>query len=323
MRRIKVLFLSQEGVDSSFQRAIVAAVGDHHDLMIYDTNKPLKPQFKDAEVVLDPGGSVGTHEMMDAAKDTLLWQILGTGLDHVDVEYMKSKGFVVSNCPGQFSSFALAECAMMFILMLSRRIFEAMENFNNRMFYNPSGFKLEGKVLGIVGFGSSGQELARRAKPFGMRIMGIDIHRIEQEVLDEIQPEFIGSPSDLDTIVKESDFLSLHLHLTENTRHIIDARRIGMMKPDAYIINVARGALVDESAMHEALLNGKLGGAGIDVFSQEPPDPNLEVYQLPNVVVTPHISGNTDGTLYNRAGVAIENCNRIAQGQEPLYPVNK
>ena len=147
---------------------------------------------------------------------------------------------------------------------------------------------MEGRTLGIIGFGVSGQELARRAKAFRMRIMGIDVRPIEQEILDEIQLDFLGGADDTDRVIAESDFLSVHLHLTQKTRHIIDARRIGLMKPTAYLINVARGGLVDESALYEALMEGRIGGAGLDAFAQEPPEHSLPVYQLLDVCVTPH-----------------------------------
>jgi phosphoglycerate dehydrogenase-like enzyme len=308
--------------DPIWQDTVIAAIGDRHDLTLYDETLPLEPQFEGVEAVLDEGGSIGTREMYDAAKDTLFWQVIGTGLDHVDVAYMRSKGFMVSNCPGQFSSVALSECAMMYILMLSRRFHEAHQNFQDGVFYHPPGTELIGANLGLVGFGASAQELARRAKPFGMKIMAIDVRKIEDEILDEIQPDFMGTPDDLDRVVVESDFLSLHLHLNAETRHTIDARRIGMMKKTACIINVARGALVDEEAMHRALLGGMLGGAGLDVFAAEPPDPTLDVYRLPNVIVTPHISGGTDGTARKRAAVAAENIDRIGQDLEPLYRVD-
>ena len=146
---------------------------------------------------------------------------------------------------------------------------------------------------------------------------------IEPGILEELQPERLGGPDDLDGVVSEADYLSLHLHLTAATRHIIDVRRIGLMKPSACLINVARGALVDEEVLHEALLSGRLAGAGIDVFATEPPDPSLPVYRLPNVVVTPHISGGTDGTARARADAAAENVDRIAQGLEPPYRVDE
>ncbi|MDP7742906.1 MAG: NAD(P)-dependent oxidoreductase [Lentisphaeria bacterium] len=322
MQRLKVLFIPLLTVTRHWQDAVVAAIGDRHDLAIYDHQRPALEQFAGRTVVIEAGGVSATDEMKDAATDTQLWQIMGTGLDHVDIDYLKSKGFIVTNTPGQFSSVALGECALMFILMLARGYCEARANFDAGTMYKPFGYGLDGTTLGIIGFGASGLELARRAKPFGMRIQAIDVRPIEPGILDEIQPEFLGGPDELDQVVAAADYLSLHLHLTDVTRHIIDARRIGMMKPAACLINVARGALIDEAAMHEALLNGRIGGAGIDVFSTEPPDLTLPVYQLPNMVVTPHISGGTDSTARARAGAVSENVDRVAQGLEPLYRVD-
>ena len=323
MRRVKTLYLHQQEIDLVWQDEFVAAMGDRHDLSIYDERKPLAPQFDGIEVVIDQGGSVGTHEMMDAATTTRLWQVLGTGLDHVDIDYMKSRGFIVTHCPGFLSGVALAEAALMFMLLLSRKFHEATDNFKASVPYRPTGVNLEGRVLALVGFGASGRQLARRAKPFGMRIQAVDVREIELEVLEEIEPELMGTPDDLDDITAGCDFLSLHLPLDDETRHTIDARRIGLMKPTACIINVARGGLVDEDAMHDALLSGRLGGAGIDVFSAEPPDPTLPVYQLPNVFVTPHIAGETIHTVKYRSAAMAENVDRVAQGLEPLYRVDQ
>jgi len=260
--------------------------------------------------------------MMDAAEGVQLWQILGTGFDHFDLDYIKQKGIPVANCPGLFSSVALAETAMMFILMLAHSYRESVQNFESNILYRPIGKELGDAVLGILGFGASGQELARRAKSFGMRIHAIDIREIEQKILDEIQPEFLGSPQDMDRVIAESDYLSLHLHLNSETQHTINAHRLELMKPTACLINVARGALADEDALHEALLNGTIGGAGIDVFAQEPPNPQHPAYQLPNVVVTPHIAGCTLETAQRRAQCAAENVDRIAQNLEPLYRID-
>jgi len=323
MRRVRTIYLPLLTLDPDWQEEVVKAVAPHHELVIYDESKPLAEQFAEIEVVLDSGGTVGTHEMMDAAKDARLWQIVGTGLDHVDIAYMKSKGFIVCNCPGMFSAAALAESAMMYILMLAHNYAECGKNFRSSVLYKPMGTELGSKVLGLVGFGVSAQVLARRARSFEMKIHAIDIRQIEEEILSEIQPEFMGSADDLDKVVAEADFLSLHLHLNDETRHIIDARRIAMMKPGACLINVARGALIDEAAMHEALLNGTLGGAGLDVSSIEPADPTLPVYQLPNVIMTPHTSGCTDSCARNRAQVCLENLNRISQDLEPLYRVDE
>ena len=260
--------------------------------------------------------------MMDAAVSARLWQLLGTGFDHFDLEYVKSKRIPAANCPGPFSGTALAEMAMMFILMLARRYREGERRFREGELYQPLSHELEGRTLGIIGFGASGQELARRARPFGLRVVGLDVRPIEAEVLQELGAELLLGEDRLDEVVAASDYLSLHLHLNDSTRHLIDARRLALMKPSACLINVARGALVDEAAMAEALLDGRLGGAGLDVFGKEPPNPADPVYALPNVVVTPHIAGVTAETSRKRAACAAGNVDRVAAGLEPLYRID-
>ena len=305
MRSLKVLLLPLKRHFQPWCDDVIQAIGDSHQLSVFDPSRPISTQFDGIDVVIDHGGSVGTRRMMDAATKARLWQILGTGFDHFDLEYIRGLKIPVANCPGQFSSAALAESAMMFILMLARR------------------YRQSAASLGIIGLGASGQELARRAKAFGMKILAIDARAIESQILVELQPDFMGSPSDIDRIISEVDFLSLHLHLNPETRHIIDARRIALMKPTAYLINVARGELVDEQALYQALVNGKLGGSGLDAFTEEPPNPQAPVFQLPNVVVTPHVAGATYQTSRQRAACAAQNVDRIAQDLEPFYRIDK
>jgi phosphoglycerate dehydrogenase-like enzyme len=314
MKKLKVVYYARKEEPPQWRQGVVEAFRGRHDLRLFDLQGPVAPQFKDADMVIDCGGWA-TREKIDAAVNAKLWQILGTGLDHTDVPYLKSKGIMVANCPGTGSSVGLAECAMMFILMLTRHWHTSSENLRNGILWKPFGQSLLGSTLAIIGFGSSGQELARRAKSFGMRIEAIDIAKIDPKILDEIKPDFVGTPDNLDEVIKRCDFLSLHLHLNGNTRRLIDAGRLTMMKPTACIINVARGALVDETAMYKALLDGKLGGAGLDVFAKEPPDMNEPAFKLPNVVLTPHIAGVTDETARRRAAVALENADRLADGR--------
>ena len=324
--RLTVLFLPHPLGPSMLKPAaddIVDAIGDRHDLHILDYDRPIAPQFDGIDVVIDHGGSAGTREMADAAAGVVrLWQILGTGFDHFDLEYWCLKNLPVANCPGIFSAVALAECAMMFMLMLARQYPVTQTNLKQGELYRPVGMELDGLKLGIVGFGASGIELARRAAPFGLKMSVIDIRDVEADEMREFGLEFAGKPADLDSVVAASDFLSLHLHLNEETRHTIDARRLGLMKSTAFLINVARGALVDEAALIEVLAKGEIAGAGLDVFGQEPPDLNSPIFSLPNVIATPHISGGTDGTSRKRAGAAAENVDRIAAGLEPLYLIS-
>jgi len=301
---------------------VVKAVQDRHNIHILDYDQPLPPQFKGIDAVIDHGGSAGTREMVDAATDARLWQILGTGFDHFDLEYWKTKGIPIANCPGQFSAVALAECAMMFILMLTRQYPVARAVLDKGELYEPMALELEGVKLGLIGFGASGIELARRAKPFGMEILAIDIREVSAAEREEFGLSFVGTPDDLEKVVAESDILSLHLHLNSETHHIIDARMLGLMKPTAHIINVARGALIDEEALTQALLDGTIGGAGIDAYSQEPPDLTSPFFGLSNVIATPHTAGVTDGTSRKRAQCAADNVDRIAAGLEPLYRID-
>ena len=324
-KRLGVLFLPLPNEPNLFKpwgEDVVAAIGDRHDLRIFDHQRPLAPQFEGVEVVIDHGGSAGTREMVDAATSVRLWQILGTGLDHFDLDYWRSKKVPVANCPGPFSAVALAECAMMFILMLTRKFPASQANLKAGQLHEPVGMELDGLSLGIVGFGASGQELARRALPFGLKVSAIDIRDVGADEARAFGLQFAGKPADLDRVLAGSDILSLHLHLNPETRAILDARRLALMKPTAFLINVARGALVDEAALVQALAAGRLAGAGLDVFGQEPPDPSSPIFNLPNVIATPHIAGVTDGTSRKRARCAADNVDRIAAGLEPLYRVD-
>ena len=324
--RLTVLFLPHPLGPSMLKPArddVGAAIGDRHNLHILNYEQPIAPQFQGVDVVIDHGGSAGTREMADAAEGRVrLWQILGTGFDHFDLDYWRSKNLPVANCPGIFSAVALAECAMMFMLMLARQYPVTQTNLKQGELYRPVGMELDGLNLGIVGFGASGIELARRAAPFGLKMSAIDIRDVGADKVREFGLDFVGKPEDLDTVIAASDFLSLHLHLNEETRHTIDSRRLGVMKSTAFLINVARGALVDEAALVEALETGTIAGAGLDVFGQEPPDLDSAIFNLPNVIATPHISGGTDGTSRKRAGAAAENVDRIAAGLEPLYLIS-
>ena len=262
--KLNVLFLPLTDLFERWGDDVVASLSDHHNLRIADYDQPLAPQFEDIDVVIDHGGSVGTREMADlaAAGRVKLWQNLGTGFEHFDLDYWKSKGLPVANCPGEFSAVALADCAMMFILMLARRYREALQNLKKGVLYRPIGGELEGLKLGIIGFGASGIELARRARGFGMRNLAIDIREVGQDEIAEFDLEFVGKPADLDDVIAQSDVVSLHLHLNEETRHIINHRRLQLMKSTALLINVSRGLLVDEEALETALEEGWIGGAG-------------------------------------------------------------
>ncbi len=324
MDRLSLLYVPSGSTPKALKpwgEDLIAAIGNRHDLRIFDYDQPLAPQFKGVDVVIDLGGHA-RREMLDATDCCRLWQIMGTGIDAFDLDYWRSKKMPVANTPGQFSAVALAECAIMFMLMLSRTYPVTQEYLRRGQMYAPMGMELGGKKLGLVGFGASARELAHRAMAFGMQILAIDIREVGEDERRQFNLSSVGKPDELDRMIGEVDFLSLHLHLTPETRHIIDARRLGLMQPTAYLINVARGALVDEQALERALLAGKIAGASLDVFGKEPPDMNSPMFKLPNVIATPHISGVTNGTSRRRAQCAAENIDRVASGLAPLYRVD-
>jgi len=299
------------------------ALAGKHRLTIFDHEQDIGPQFEDVDVVIDHGGLVGTREMADVVAGRLkLWQVLGTGMDHFDRTYWREKGILIANCPGTTSGIGLADLAMMFILMLARMYPMAPRALREQLYNEPFGRDLDGLKLGIVGFGASGKLLSRRATSFGLHVSVIDVREIGSEEIKDYNLQQVGKPSDLDTMIANVDFLSLHVHLTEETRHLIDRRRLDLMNPTSCLINVARGELVDEAALTEALVGQRLGGAGLDVFAQEPVDLNSPLFDLENVVATYHCAGVTTGTSQRRAAVASENVDRVAQGMEPLHRVD-
>jgi phosphoglycerate dehydrogenase-like enzyme len=302
---------------------VVSSVSSRHSLLIFDQNQDVKSQLCDVDAVIDFGGKLGTREMADAAAGRVrLWQILGTGFDHFDVPYWKSKRIPVANCPGYLSAPPLGDCALMFLLMLARRWNESQVKLREGMLYNPVGIELEGCWLGLIGFGASAREFARKVRPFQMRISAIDIRDISPAEIVEFGLAYAGKPEDIDKVIAESDCVSLHLHLNRETHHTMNARRIALMKPGAFLINVARGALVDEAALLRALQEGRIGGAGVDVFGSEPINSDSPFLSLPNVVATPHLAGITNGTSRRRAEFAAANIDRIADGLELVARVD-
>ncbi|MDX6597603.1 MAG: glyoxylate reductase [Gaiellales bacterium] len=317
-----VLYIVQQGNVEPWLTDFREAAAGRFDLALLDHDAELAPQFAGVRVVVDQGGHA-TREMIDmgAAAGVLLWQVIGTGLDHTEVDYILGSGIRLANTPGQFSAVALAEHALLFILGLAKRLPEAAANTRRGVMYLPVSDELEGQVLGIVGLGASGRELAKRARALGMRIQAVDVVPVPEEQLAGLGVEKFATLEGLDALMSTSDVVSLHVPLTHDTRHLIDDRRLRLMRPEAVLVNVARGRIVDEDALAEVLRSGVLRGAGIDVFGEEPLTAANPLLQLPNVITTPHTAGVTRGTSRRRSGAAIENAVRMLAGEEPLFQI--
>lgn len=229
----------------------------------------------------------------------------GVGVDNVDLEAATRRGVVVMNTPGG-SSTTVAELALAMILALSRHLAAATASVKAGKWEKKKfqGHELAGKTLGIVGVGNIGSVLVQRALALKMRVLAYDPF-LSPDAAAKLGTTLV----DLDGIWREADVVSLHVPLTEGTRHLVDAATLAKMKPGALLVNCARGGIVDERALADALASGRLGGAGLDVFEQEPPSADHPLFGLPNVVVTPHIGASTEEA---QAAVAIAIAEQLA-----------
>lgn len=267
------------------------------------TKEELLRELADCDVLLPifHSSTPINQEIIDAGKKLKLISNYGVGYNNIDVRYARSKNIAVTNTPKAVNN-PTAELAMALMLDAARRVSECNTRIRTEKesmwgTMRNLGFTLEGQTLGIVGMGSIGKNVARKAEAFGMKII---YHNRNTEV-----PGYrrVG----LDTLLKEADFISLHTPLTEETRHLIDARALSLMKSTAILINTARGAVIDEAALTKALKDHKIAGAALDVFEHEPHITG-ELYDLPNVVLTPHIG---TGTINTRIAMGVEAVSNI------------
>lgn len=319
MDRLQVIYVSQENADPLWDEKITSLIAKRHDIRIYDSRQRATPQFANIDAVVDMGGAGASQELVDAAKQARLWQIVTVGYDHFDMDMLRRADIPVCHCPGSTSSLGLAESAIMFMLMIVHRYNEGQEALQRGEVHVPMGDELAGKSVGLIGFGASGRELASLARPLGLRLMIIEPLDIDPVTLDEYQPEFVGKPKDMDRVFAEVDFVSLHLPLLPETKGIVNAEKIALMKPTASFINTARGDLVDQEALYEALLTNRIAGIGTDVHAGVLPQPDHPVYKHPNFYTLPHIAGTTIGTVRRRAEVCLGNLDRLAAGEALKY----
>ena len=227
---MKVLYLrASSGLDGAYPD-FVKAIEGRFPFEVYDPDRPPAEQFEGVGVVVDPGGAVGTRALIDAAlaADVKLWQVTTNGTDQVDVAYFLEQGLPLANSPGRLSAVPLAEHVVMLILCFAKNLdHNRAAGWQRRM-----GEELAGKRLGLIGFGASAREVARRAWPLGMRILAIDVVDFPQAELDEFHVEFLGGPDQLDSVLAQADYLSLHVHLNATTRHMINGRALGADEAD-------------------------------------------------------------------------------------------
>ncbi len=248
-----------------------------------------------------------------------LVQLLSAGYDRVDIEAARRAGIPVCNNGGA-NAVAVAEHAVMLMLAVSRRLLwqhsmVASGRWRGNDVASVRLYELYGRTLGIVGLGTIGKKVARLARAFGLEVQYYDILRQTEDQADALGVRFRL----LKELLRTSDIVSLHVPLTPLTRHMIGARELKLMKPTAYLINTCRGPVINEPALYEALTDGTIAGAGLDVFEQEPPQANNPLFGLDNVVLSPHFAGPTWDNQYSRFRNAFDNVQRVARGEKPLW----
>jgi D-3-phosphoglycerate dehydrogenase / 2-oxoglutarate reductase len=239
----------------------------------------------------------------------------GVGIDAVDLDAAREKGITVTYTPGANSA-SVAELTLGLIIILARQLNRAFEATRAGKWPRLSGITLENKTVALIGMGSIGKHVAAMLKGFNSRIMAYDPY----PDLDFARKYDI-TLGDMDLILGQADFVSLHLPLTPQTSNMVNDKFISKMKKGSYIINTARGELINETDLLKALQSGYLAGAALDALAQEPPDPNSELLAYPTVISTPHLGAQTDGAVNEMGWMALHDCLAVLRGEEPSHPV--
>ncbi len=274
------------------------------------TPEQISEKIENFDVVIVRSRTKITKDLIDKANKCKIIARVGVGLDNIDQDAAKEKGIRVINAV-EGAMNAVAELVIGLMLSLAREIPRADREVRNGNWIKKElmGTELRGKYLGIVGMGNIGKRLGRLAKALNMNIIGFDVMPID----DEFSKEVGLMKTDLDTLLASSDYVSLHVPLLDSTKHMINTTKINSMKNTAKIINTSRGGVIDEEALYDALKNGQLGGAALDVFEVEPATSN-KLATLPNFISTPHMGAQTKEAQSLAANVIAEKIIQILRG---------
>lgn len=293
-------------VDPSVARIVVVGSTDAEGLA---------RELADAEVLLHVLAPV-TAELMAQAPALRLVQKVGIGIDAIDRQAAEARGIAVCNMPGTNTQ-AVVELVVTLLMACLRRVVvvdtetRAGRGWPLRADLLDGIGEVSGKTVGLIGYGAVGRRLRPVLEALGATVVASDPYATDTGI----------AMLSVDALLEASDVVSLHVPLTAETTGLLDARRIGLMKRGAIVINTARGPLIDEAALVEALRGGKLAAAGLDVFPREPAPADSALFALPNVVMTPHIAWLTEGTWQRSLGVVVENCRRLAAHAPLLHRV--
>lgn len=312
---MKILFAAPEMAWGGFLPKIQRALPEHD---FTATGRFAVDSLKGVQILI-PTMTAITREMMARADALQLIQQCGVGLEGVDLVAARDVSIPVANVPSDISGNAdsVAELGIYLMVGLARDFRGMARSLDHRKMGEPQGRALRGQTVGLVGLGGIGRAMIHRLSPFGVHLMGIK-QTDPQKAKAELGLDWVGGPEELGALLKKSDFVILCLPVTGDTKQFINRQTLALMKPSAFLINLSRGGLVDRSALEEALASGGIAGAGLDVFWEEPPDPQDPIFQY-NVLATPHVGGSTDVSMRGIVSVVAENIRRVARNEKPLY----
>lgn len=253
-------------------------------------------------------------ELLDTAKQLKIISKHGVGYDNIPIDYCKDHGIAVTIAPGA-NSLSVAEHAFALMMTLAKNIIPVSNAYKEIGFAaknSKEGVELTGKTVGIMGLGTIGRYFAKMCQ------CGFDMKVLAYDPFVKEAPEGITLVTDLDALLSQADVLSLHCLLTDDTRKLLNADRLAKMKPSAILINCARGPIIDETALIDALQNGRLAAAGLDVTDPEPVEPGSPLFELPNVIVTPHYAPTTLESAMRVSTIGCENIVAYLAGKEPV-----
>jgi phosphoglycerate dehydrogenase-like enzyme len=297
-------------------------VPDGFDVQVVSSEGPgFLESMADAEYFMGFARGQLDEQFYRAAPRLKLVQLISAGYDRLDIEAARRAGVPIANNGGA-NAVAVAEATLMLMLAVSKRLAWQHANvIGGRWrvgdFAETRLYELAGKTLGIVGLGTIGKKVARRARAFDMQILYYDIVRLSEDQEDALGVRF-GLFQEL---LRAADVVSLHVPLNRTTRGLMGAHEFGLMKPSATLINTCRGPVVDEDALYKALTTAQIAGAGLDVMMEEPPPPNHPLFALDSVVITPHTAGPTWENWPRAFRNAFDNIQRVAAGRPPMWVI--
>ncbi len=298
-------------------QALEALEAEHHVVRAFNAPEDrLKEAIRDREILVFRSGVQITASVMEQAPELKLLVRAGSGTDNIDLEYVRERGLTLVRIPGPGAK-AVAELAFGLMLALARNILTADQLTRQGRWakHQLTGYLLTEKVLGVVGAGNIGSRVGWMGAAWGMTALGCVEHPTPEKAA-RLAEKGIRLTS-FQEVLSQADFVSIHVPLKESTRNLIDAEALAMMKPGAYLVNLARGGVVDELALRDALVRGHLRGAALDVHAQEGEGMASPLADLPNVVLTPHIGAGTFDSQAEIGRIILETVNSFARGQVP------